>query len=190
VFQLTGLRDALETLGAVLAARRTPYALVAVGGGSLLLLGLIERPTRDLDVIALAGTDRYTKLESVPEPLAAAARDVADTFGLADDWLNVAPAALLDFGLPAGFECRTVVQRFGALELHIASRLDQICLKLYAAVDQGPRSKHLVDLEALRPSEDELGGAAGWALTHDPSPGFRRELDGLLAHFRARGHDG
>jgi hypothetical protein len=149
----------------------------------------MDRPTRDLDVIALSVAGRYVKLDSVPEPLASAARHVADTLGLADDWLNVAPSSLLDFGLPSGFEERTTVQRFGALELHIASRLDQICFKLYAAVGQGTRSKHLTDLEALQPSEEELLGAARWVVTHDPSAGFRRELDGLLSHFGAGHHD-
>jgi hypothetical protein len=47
----------------------------------------------------------------------------------------------------------------------------------------GPRSKHADDLRALQPSPDELGGAAAWARTHDPSPAFRDELVAALRLF-------
>ena len=48
--------------------------------------------------------------------------------------------------------------------------------KLYAAVDQGPRSRHLQDLRELRPDRDELLAGARWTVTHDPSPGYRSLL--------------
>lgn len=71
---------------------------------------------------------------------------------------------------------RATSRHWGGLVLHLASRLDQIFFKLYAAVDQGPRSKHFEDLRRLVPSRDELVAAARWARTHDPSEGFRGEL--------------
>jgi hypothetical protein len=80
------------------------------------------------------------------------------------------PAAL---GLPEGFEGRVETRRWGGLVLHVAGRFDQICFKLYAATDQGTRSKHFDDLRQLSPSREELLRAAGWARTHDPSEGFR-----------------
>ena len=43
-----------------------------------------------------------------------------------------------------------------ALTIHFAGRLDQICFKLYAAVDQGPTSKHFADLNRLEPTHNEL----------------------------------
>ena len=48
------LDEALETLGAVLEMRREPYDLVLIGGGALLLLKLLDRPTQDLDIVAQA----------------------------------------------------------------------------------------------------------------------------------------
>ena len=45
------LEAALHALGEVLEARRLAYDVVAAGGSSLMLLGLLERPTRDLDVV-------------------------------------------------------------------------------------------------------------------------------------------
>jgi hypothetical protein len=57
--------------------------------------------------------------------------------------------------------------------------LDQVHLKLYAAVDQGP-GKHEADLRALEPTRDELLAAARWTLTHDPSSGYRHVLEQAL----------
>ena len=48
-----------------------------------------------------------------------------------------------------------------------------VCFKLYAAVDQGPRSWHFQDLRELAPGRGDLLLAARWAMSHDPSPGFR-----------------
>jgi hypothetical protein len=146
-------------------------------------MGLITRATRDLDIVALVEGGQYVASRTLPAPLAEAVRDVGEVLGIGDDWLNVGPSALMDFGLPQGFAERAEVRNFGALILHLASRVDQIYLKLYAAVDQGPRSKHIEDLKALRPSPAELRGAASWARTHDPSPAFREELRAALGMF-------
>lgn len=185
-----GLDEALQTLGAILQRRDLSYSLVVVGGSSLLLLGLIQRPTRDLDVLGLAAADHYEKLDALPSPLAAAVADVADALGLADDWLNVGAASLLDFGLPDGFRERVTLRRYAALELHIPGRLDHVCFKLYAAVDQGPRSKHFADLVAMEPSREELLFASRWTITHDPSPGLRRELSAALGDLGVEVGDG
>jgi hypothetical protein len=183
------LEDALDTLGAVLEARDLQYSLVAVGGGSLLLLGLLQRPTKDLDIVALVGKAGYEKPDPLPEPFVRAVRETARTLGLADDWVNAGPASLLDFGLPDGFETRLQARRFGGLDLRLLGRSDQVALKLYAAVDQGPSSKHAADLRQLAASRSELLAGARWARQHDPSPGFRASLVQALAAFDVRGDD-
>ena len=61
--------------------------------------------------------------------------------------------------------------------------------KFYAAVDQGPRSKHAQDLRQLGPTRDELRAAARWARTHDTSDGFRRLCSEALAAFGVEGID-
>jgi hypothetical protein len=180
-FQLEALEEALRSLGAVLQQRRTPYSLLVVGGSGLLLLRLIDRPTGDLDVVGLADNGNYVKVEVLPRPLAEAALQVAQALDLPDDWLNTGPASLMDFGLPAGWEERIEVRQYGGLEVHIPSRFDQVCLKLYAAVDRGPDDKHFKDLQLLEPSPEELRRAARWTVTHDPSEGFRKELIGCLS---------
>jgi len=190
LFQLEALEEALRSLGAVLQERGTAYRLLIVGGGSLLLLRLIDRPTGDLDVVGLVEKGEYHKVEALPAPLATAASQVARALGLADNWLNTGPASLMDFGLPSRWEDRISVRTYGALEVHIPSRFDLVCFKLYAAVDRGPNDKHYSDLRKLGPTPDELTQAARWTITHDPSAGFRSELVGCLASFGVEVNDG
>jgi len=83
---------------------------------------------------------------------------------------------LLDLGLPDGFVERLERHDYGGLVTWLADRFDMVCFKLYAAVDQGPRSRHLQDLRELRPDRGELLTAARWSITHDPSSGYRSLL--------------
>jgi hypothetical protein len=61
--------------------------------------------------------------------------------------------------------------------------------KLYAAVDQGPGSKHVTDLRQLSPTPAELLAAARWARQHDPSEPFHDELLKALRFFGVDGAD-
>lgn len=187
-----GLEEALRTLGAVLESRGLFNGVLVAGGSGLLLLGLIERPTADLDVIGVTNGDHYIKADSIPAPLADAVRDVGNALGLGEEWLNNGPASLFDFGLPEGLESRVTVHRYGGLEVHVPGRNDLICFKLYAAVDHsGDRlSKHLTDLRHMDPSTEDLLRAARWTRTHDPSPGFLGELVKVLAGFGVEVRDG
>ncbi len=94
--------------------------------------------------------------------------------------MNVGPASLLNLGLPTGFETRMHTKHYKGLTIHLASRFDQICFKLYASVDHGPRSKHFTDIIALRPTYDELLTAKEWSITHDVSETFAQELDNAI----------
>ena len=86
---------------------------------------------------------------------------------------------LFQMGLPEGFRERLHAQKYGNhLTVYFTDRIDQIHFKLYAAVDRG--GYHISDLEALRPTAEELTQAACWALTHDVSQGFRMLLKRLL----------
>ena len=179
--ELDELDAALQTLGELLQERGQRIGILVVGGGSLLLLGLVRRPTADIDVVGFSGPLGYTKAEALPAFLVDAVGEVGDALGLGRTWLNTGPAGLIDFGLPAGLEDRVVVRSYGALEVHLPAREDLICFKLYAVVDQGERSKHYRDLLAMSPTPPELLTAARWTRTQDPSPGFLSELRRLLA---------
>jgi hypothetical protein len=108
---------------------------------------------------------------------------VARTYGLANDWVNLGPESLLDLGLPDGFVDRLERRDYGGLVTGLAGRFDMVCFKLYAAVDQGLRSRHLQDLRELRPDRGELLSAARWTISHDPSPAYRSLLVDALGQL-------
>ncbi|MBM3470238.1 MAG: hypothetical protein FJX73_05535 [Armatimonadetes bacterium] len=140
-----------------------------------------------MDVIALVIEDRdprsLEKADPFPDYLTEAASKVALDLGLPRGWINPGPASLLDSGLPSGCPERSLRVRYGArLVVCFIDRFDQIHLKLYAAVDQGG-GRHLTDLLSLQPSSGDLLKAATWAMTHDPSPGFREKLLSLLTQM-------
>lgn len=173
----TQLERALRALGELLEARGLHYEVVLIGGGNLILRGLVSRPTtKDLDLLGERTAEGVRPMRPMPEPLTKAIEDVARTYALAADWVNLGPASLLDLGLPDGFIERLERVDYGGLVTWFAGRFDMVCFKLYAAVDLGPRSHHLQDLRELGPTRDELLAAARWTMTHDPSPGYRTLL--------------
>jgi len=172
--------EPLAALGQLLAERGQQYEMLAIGGGALQLLGLITRPTRDIDVVAFVDGTRLVPVDALPAPLQLAIEDTAALLRLPSAWFNAGPRSLIEFGLPDGILRRARRREWGGLTLHIADRHDQIFFKLYAAIDQGPRSKHVEDLRKLEPTADELHSAAAWARTHDPSEGFLHELNSAL----------
>lgn len=175
-----GFEAPLAALGQLLDERGLRYELFAIGGGALHLLGLISRPTRDIDVVGEVKDAMVVPLAALPSPLERAVADTAAIFRLPSNWFNAGPHALVDLGLPEGALQRAHRRQWGSLVLHVADRQDQVFFKLYAAVDQGPRSKHFEDLRRLEPTREELHAAAAWARSHDPSDGFRRELRAAL----------
>lgn len=97
--------SALESLGEILAAQGADMPIVIIGGAALNLLGVVDRATRDVDVLAVELSDALgTRLAPPPDPLPAvlanAVRDVARDRGLPEDWLNTGPALQWKQGLP------------------------------------------------------------------------------------------
>ena len=175
------LEQALETLGRVLEQRGLEYEIVVVGGSALLLMGIIRRPTKDLDVLAVVRNGEYVTAQPLPEGLQQAVRDVAAGLGLASDWLNGGPTALIQSGLPEGFKGRVDTRTYRTLVVHIASRLDHIFLKVYAAASYWPHEeKHVNDLRRLAPTREELTAASRWARSQDVSLPFAGQLADLL----------
>jgi Nucleotidyltransferase of unknown function (DUF6036) len=176
-----------ELLGALaeqLAARGTQYDLVVVGGSALLALGLISRPTRDVDVVGIVEGGTVQSAEPLPAALVAARDLVARDFDVPRSWLNGGPTSLLDLGLPVGFLERASVRSYGPyLTVLFASRIDQIHFKLYAMVDDGGPGKHERDLRALNPEPAELLAAARWSMTQDVSDAYRETLRKALHHL-------
>ncbi|MFQ6046617.1 MAG: DUF6036 family nucleotidyltransferase [Gemmatimonadales bacterium] len=179
---------ALQLVGEILEAQRAQLSLVVIGGAALNLLGVVDRATRDVDVLAfsVSGEGR-TRLvpppEPLPTPLTEAVAAVARDLNLAPDWLNTGPALQWRQGLPPRLEERVTWRSYGGLRVGIVGRFDLICFKLYACADQtGPESRHVRDLLALSPSRDELLMAADWVRGQDPSPAFAEVLSKVIGH--------
>lgn len=142
---------------------------VVVGGAALILQGLADRVTADVDVVGIwnAADGRLVVLEELPPVVAACAEEVAASSvggGASRQWLNRGPSSLAAVGLPNGFEARLVRREFGdRLVLHLLGREDLIALKLYAAADGGRRADlHEADLRRLGPRFEELDAAITW----------------------------
>jgi hypothetical protein len=162
--------------------------ILVCGGSALNVVGLIQRTTRDVDVLAYihrtgTGEALLAKADPLHPDLIAAAKKVARDFNLPETWLNAGPASAVDLGLPDGLMARVLTRRYGQkLIVHFLGRYDQIHFKLYAVADQGA-GKHLDDLMALNPSAEELEKAARWSMTHDVSAGFRQGMKDVLTHM-------
>lgn len=162
--------------------------LLVCGGSALNVLGLVQRTTKDVDVLAyinrtVTGDVLFIKADPLHPELIAAAKKVARDFNLPETWLNAGPASAVDFGLPDGLMARVLTRQYGQkLIVHFLGRCDQIHFKLYAVTDQGA-GKHLDDLLALSPTAEELEKAARLSMTHDVSAGFKQGLKDVLTHL-------
>lgn len=142
--------------------------------------------TKDLDLVALVKEGHFISAKKLPDPLLQAIKNVGIAHHLNEDWINSTPSDLFEMGLPAGFKTRTSIFQYGGLIIHLAGRLDQICFKLYASVDQGPNSKHFADLQTLSPTNSELEIAKAWCLTHDVSNTFHDHILSAIAMFEEK----
>lgn len=184
------IEEVLDAVGDLLDADGHRVSIVIIGGAALLLLGVIERATRDVDIVAVADpAGDFLSLVRPPQPLdaslSAAIAQVARDFGLPDNWMNRGPANQWDIGLPNGFAERVQWRRYRGLDVGIADRIDLICLKLEAAADQpSDDSRHFRDLLALKCTDDELEVATRWARTKNVGAEYHLILDRVLAHVR------
>jgi hypothetical protein len=204
--ELLGARDieeALTRVGELLVAATATYAVVVLGGAALNLLGIVDRTTRDVDVLAFGvpvgerpPTEVIPPTEPLPEPLRRAVEIVARDLALPLNWMNTGPALQWRQGLPPGLARRVHWRSYGepgvgGLWVGLVDRYDLAFFKLYAAADStGPQSVHYQDLLALAPTAEELVAAAAWVHDQDASPAFHGVLDqvvNLVHRHLARG---
>ena len=176
-----------DALGELLIAEGTEFGIIILGGAALNLLGIVERTTRHVDVLAITsstldnGLPILTPPEPLPEPLKRATERVARDFRLPEDWVDTTMGLQLQTGLPPGLERRIHWRRYGGLVVGLIDRYDLVFFKLYAAAESGgPASVHYQDLLALRPTREELEDAVAWVRQQDPSSGFSMILDQVM----------
>lgn len=174
------IQEALSRTGRRLAlVDAGEFALLVCGGSALNLADIIQRPTRDVDVLGLIqGTEPATvAAQQLPEEVTRAAEFVAMDLGLPSDWLNDAALDVQRLGLPPDILKRTHRLDFGpCLTVFCIGRQDQVSLKLYAAIDRVKGQRHLKDLEAIAPTKMEMEFAVHWLLDRETSPQFREAV--------------
>lgn len=190
---ISDIERGLSAVGELLAAEGVEVGIVVVGGMALNLLGLVNRTTTDVDVLAIVQGQNDVRgimlapPEPLPEPLRRAIVRVARDFQLPEDWMNTVVGLQWQTGLPPGLERRLHWRRYGGLTVGLVDRYDLIFLKLYAAADNGgPSSVHFQDLLALHPTEKELEAAGAWVREQDPTPAFSVIVQQVIAHARQR----
>lgn len=185
------LDTALSAVGELLASDGFDESIVVVGGAALSLLGLVPRATRDVDVIARALNSepdavdarrpmRLVRPDPLPDHLVRAVATVARDFGLRSNWMNTDVALQWRSGLPPGMNEDLSWRRYDGLNVGLAGRRGLIPLKLFAAVDDGPRGVHFQDLVKVRPTRQELDQAAQWVKTQDASSIFIQMVDEVV----------
>jgi hypothetical protein len=154
---------------------------VVIGGSALGLMGIIERPTRDFDIL----------VPELPPVIATAAREFSKAqreagIDLLEGWLNNGPMQLGDV-LPLGWRER--VQRIfegQALLLDTLGRSDLLKSKLFAFCDRGT---DLPDCVALAPTAAELAECLPWLEEQDGNELWPAHVRATLADLARRlGH--
>jgi hypothetical protein len=174
-------RPTLVAFDAWLVARSLRLDAVVVGGSALALLGVVDRPTRDVDILH----------PELSEEVLRAARAFAvhlrgEGVDLGDEWLNNGPRQLVGV-LPVGWQVRVRSAFDGAaLRLTTLGRDDLMKTKLFALCDRGT---DLADCLALSPSAADLVDAAPWLIEQDGNPLWPDHVRATLDELRRRlGH--
>lgn len=171
-------RPTIEAFDIWLGDRSLQLEAIVVGGSALVLLGVIERQTRDVDVLH----------PELPNEIAVAAREFAlhqrsQGVDLGEHWLNNGPMQLADV-LPAGWEARTQQIYTGtSLRLAAPGRADLLKTKLFALCDRGT---DLADCIALAPDAAELNEAEPWLAEQDANPMWPDHVRSTLSDLRRR----
>jgi hypothetical protein len=177
------LEELLSLLGERLSLEspEITWNLIVCGGAALAILNLVQRTTKDIDVIGKLEDEQIVYADfdlKFKEQISL----IAEIYNLPPDWINTGPESFIQSGLPAGITERLTYKNYGKnLTIGYIDRYDQIFLKLYASVDRG--GYHVDDLIRLNPTETELLNACQWVCEQDTSEGFYQLLKSMLGQI-------
>ena len=147
--------------------------LIICGGGALIVMGIIDRQTRDVDVLE-------PEIDSLLKDIATR---VGREFGLSEKWLNNGPQSLRR-DLNSGWEKRTTsIFKGKSLELLGLGRPDLIASKLFAFCD---REDDFEDVISLKPTKSELEDIFPWVLKRDTSPYWPKRVEDCFSRLRKK----
>jgi hypothetical protein len=163
--------DMLSALGTVLEEQEIdPVDIVVCGAMALLLQGIIDRPTRDIDGLGLVVEEDGSLALRKPlmsNEFNAAVESVGSLFNEGKHWFSTAAIILHDdTELPADLVERAQVRRYGErLIVRLCSRGHMVCLKMWAAINRG--EPDIGDLIKMEISVEEARAGAEWCLEQD-----------------------
>ena len=158
--------------------RGLAFEAVAIGGAAMGLLGLVNRHTKDCDILH----------PDLPVAIVAAAQEFATIMRkegepLQDDWLNNGPASVGEL-LPSGWQGRLRPLFSGkAITLTTLGRSDLLLTKLFGFCD---RATDLGDCLALKPTKEELKAATPWLQKQDAHTGWPAHVEESLRDLSKR----
>lgn len=154
---------------------------VVTGGAALAFLGVINRETRDCDLIEPALS---AEVQAASAAFAGVLRERGEI--LRDDWLNNGPAPLGELRPDGWRERLHPIYQGRALRLWTLGRPELLLSKLFALCDRG---LDLGDCLALRPSPEELIRAEAWITGQDLHPDWPAHVRATLQDLAGRlGH--
>ncbi|GAB5536765.1 MAG: hypothetical protein Rubg2KO_30140 [Rubricoccaceae bacterium] len=202
-FDRHALVAALDAVGDLLYERGHTAKVLVVGGAALVLRGLVERTTVDVDVLALLYESGLSHPDPFPPHIQEIVETVANEYGYASDWMNGHAARLWNDvwpeGLPEQLQKGVIWKTYGGLQVGLVGREALVALKVYAVVNGDSRQtvietgqlatdantlRHLNDLTRLAPSDAELAEAKLWLEEQNQGQSFLRALEAVLRHVQ------
>lgn len=170
----------LSSLGEILEEQDIgPFDIVVCGSMAMILQGLIDRRTTDIDIIGLLKeSDGEVRIEmpALERAFLDARQRVATFFDAPRTWLSVQARTLLKNGLPEGLVERAEVRSYGRmLNILLPCRLDLVALKMWGAVGRG--QPDIEDLKEMEPTEEEAECGIAYCLEKETD---RKTLSDVL----------
>jgi hypothetical protein len=155
--------EVVKAFDEYLGKKGCTFQATIIGGSALLLMGVIERATQDVDCLS----------PKVPKNIKEISVEFARWYSsqhktpLQPDWLNNGPESLLR-DLPGHWqEHIQPIYQGKHLTFYTLGREDLLLAKLFAYCD---RQQDLQDCIALKPSLEELKKAYTWLVKRDVNP--------------------
>ncbi len=167
--------ELIQAFDEFLKSKKLTFEGVAIGGGALIILEVISRVTRDIDVLS----------PEIPENIHHAAVEFAQQekrWGLKENWLNNGPISLQkDLGSHWQLHLQEIF-RGKSLILYTLGKADLLKTKLFAYCDR--TEPDFQDLINMKPTSEEIDQAKSWVLERDMSPLWPNRVETAFADLK------
>lgn len=161
----------LKRLDEELTTLKEKRSLILCGGSVLIVMDIVDRQTRDVDVIE-------PELDSVLKDIA---KKLATEFGLSENWLNNGPEQLRRDLLKDWKKRIVPIFKGKALTLQALGREDLLATKLFAFCD---REDDWQDVLKLKPTKEELDRIFPWVMERDGSAYWPKRVEDCFKRIK------